>query len=455
MIRLGVLSEREAVTAKSLARDSVHTRHISEDTAQRGLAQLVEFELAEFQNLDQPQKDIGTETPLIQSRRGRKGRQAVLCPLDQAIPALLKKLDQQLLACLLVKEYPDLPVRASLLADALADFSLTAEQMEQIEAQSEPLYAENQSLAQHARQEYQRRRAIFHAKYNLEALLSEEPLVLPDGILTPNASAFRDAVDHVRLEAAGGVRDNRYEAARAVGRSMSAHRASCVRRDIVIVPQYQDYTLDPEGHDVASQCESLDAQAFARGSMELIAPDGLSTWISAERADTLDFDEWLANREGDQTPVIRVRKTSIEKLKDKATLEDIEAQEVMSTRQRSLSQRRRPQAAPVEASVTSWPQAYLLRQGELRAHLFGVTLLADGRFVDRLGEVHERDAETLWRCLVEPDPPPLPVEPPSHTCCICNAPAPLLDWSGWYCETHYELPLNEKRRLWSHDLPSD
>ena len=345
-------------------------------------------------------------------------------------------------------------MRVSLLADALATFGLTVEQMEQIDAQSEPLYAENQPLAQRARQEYQRRKAIFHAKYNLEALLSEEPLVLPEGILAPNASAFRDAVDNVRLEAVGGVRDNRYEAARAVGRSMSAHRASCVRRDIVIVPQYQDYTLEPAGQDVASQCESLDAQAFARGSMELIAPDGSSTWISAERADTLDFDEWLANREGDQTPVVRVRKTSIEKLKDIATPEDIEAQEVMSTRQRSLSQRRKSQAAPTKASVTSWPEAYVLRQGELRAHLFDITLLPDGRFADRFGEVYERDAETLWRCLVEPNPPPLSVEPPTHTCCICDAPAPLLDWSGWYCEIHYGLPLNEKRRLWSHDLPS-
>jgi hypothetical protein len=453
LIQCGIVSEREAVTAKSLARDSL--RQISEDTAQRGIEQLVEWDLADFLHLVKDPKEIRAETPLIQSRRGPKGRQVMLRPLQDAIPALLKKLEQPLLARVLITDYPDLPVRASLLAEALADIGLTPDQIEQIDAQSEALYTENRALTQRARQEFQRRRAIFQAKYGLEALLCDQPLILPEGVLTPNASVFRDVVDNAHLEAVGGVRNNRYEAARAVGRSMSAHRASCARREIVIVPQYQEHTLDPKGQDIASQCAALDPQAFARGSMELIAPDGSSTWVSENRADSLDFDGWAANREGNLPLTLRIRKTSIEKHKAQATAEDIEAQEIVSERQRSLHQRRKSKIAPADASSTSWPEAYLLRQGELRAPLFGITLLPDGRFADRFGEIHERDARTLWHCLVEPDPPPLSEQAPAHICCICSEPAPFMEWSGWYCETHYELPLNEKRRLWPRVLPFD
>jgi hypothetical protein len=79
-----------------------------------------------------------------------------------------------------------------------------------------------------------------------------------------------------------------------------------------------------------------------------------------------------------------------------------------------------------------------------------------------VGEVLPRDPAALWRGLaaaVLPGPDaPLPPRPKPDTphhyanqsrpCVLCGAPGTSLHWTGWYCDDHAALPLDEKVRRW-------
>ena len=115
-----------------------------------------------------------------------------------------------------------------------------------------------------------------------------------------------------------------------------------------------------------------------------------------------------------------------------------------------------------------------MRQGELRAEACGLRVLADGRFVTPVGEVLPRDPAALWRGLAAavlpgpdaplPPPRPKPSDPhgyanQSRPCVLCGAPGTSLHWTGWYCNDHAALPLDEKIRRWQAgrgdgDVPS-
>lgn len=498
LVRRGVLADDEPVTAVGLAGLSESGRRLSKDTAAKGLSQLHELELIEFLSLSMPQEVwVGTKSRLIESsegengtgRRGRRGYEYRLRPLAEAMPDLLRKLDAYLLSCVLVTEYPDAPVSAHALSERLRAFGLTDEHLDAIDEACAPLYADMQDERHAAMREYERRRAIFWTKYSLGALLEAEALGLRPDAETPNAAQFRNAVDDAYLDEKGGVRADRYAAARAVGRTLSSHRAACEGRDIITVPQYDDIPLAMDGDDVVSCCATLDPRAFERGSMELVAPNGSSVRVSAQYAGTFDYDDWVSGQDGAAPVVVRIQRPSIEMRRDLASPEQLAAYEAMSERQQTISRRRsrpKPTTAPPEPP-TQWPADYLLRQGELRAHLFGIDGLMDGRFVTPDGEIIPRDAGVLWRAMAEvidpPPAPPLPGTAPErpgaagagpvtrsgsggqgapdgdspydyvksaegHVCLVCGAPAARLHWSGWYCADHYDLPLDAKRRFW-------
>jgi hypothetical protein len=412
LVLAGNLRDGEPVTAKGLSRASQTAGlKLSKDTAKRGLSQLVEWEIGEFLSLPVESSRVGTKSRLIQQRRGPKGRQFVAKPLGEAIPAFLKKLEPHLLSCVLVKEFPDLPVSAETLADRLAEFDLTGEHVAAIDRQCSPLYEAHHELRNKAQREYERRRGIFWARYGPDSLSTADPLVLPEGAPTPNAAQFRNVIDEADLDAKGGVRTDRHVAARKVGRTLSAHKASCDRRDIVSIPQYEEFPLDLTGGEVVPALEAIDARAFERGTMEIVAPDGHTVRASARQAATFDYEGWMARHEGGQPPAVRVRRASIEKRKAQATDADIKAHRQEGARQQAFSRRRKrkpkPRPTPAPEPPQQWPEAYVLRQGDVRKHLFGVGDLADGRFVTAQGGPLARQAAVLWRCFADVVGPPL------------------------------------------------
>jgi hypothetical protein len=417
LVRAGAQLDDEPLTAKQLASEGEKIGFdLSRDTAARGLTLLAEWEIGDFLTLYNKRACVGAKTRLFPEKRGPKGKPFLMRPLAEAMPAFLDRLEPYLLSCVLVNEFPDVPVAADVLAEKLADLELTAEQVAAIDARCQGLFAENHGAYQAAWREFERRRGIFRLKYGLPALLDDQPLQLPEGAAISNAARFRDAVDDVHLEASGGVRENRYAAARAVGRTLSTHKASCDRRGIVAVPQYEEYPL-PAGGEVLSSLEALDARALERGTMELVAPDGNTVWACSRHADVFDYDAWVARHNGPIT--VRVRRASIEKRREQATEQDLEAQAQESARQAAISQRRATCTAPPQEPPTAWPETYLLHQAALRWRWLGMDELPDGRFVTPHGEVVERSARTVWQTLAEliaPDPPtqlapPSPSEP--------------------------------------------
>jgi hypothetical protein len=417
LVRAGVLRDDEPFTAKQLAREAEqHGYGLSKDTAGKGLELLAEWEIGDFLSLYSESTCVGTETRLFPEKRGPKGKPFLMRPLVEALLAFLAKLEPYLLSCVLVNEFPDVPVAAEALADKLAELDLTAEQVAAIDARCQGLFAEHHETYLAAWREFERRRGIFRLKYGLPALLDDLPLRLPEGVTISNAARFRDAVDDMHLEAAGGVRENRYAAARAVGRTLSTHKASCDRRGIVAVPQYEEYPL-PVGGEVLSGLEALDARALERGTMELVAADGNTVWACSRHADVFDYSAWVERHSGPIT--VRVRRASIEKSREQATEQDLEAQAQESARQASISQRRVTRTIPPQEPPTAWPETYLLHQAALRWRWLGWGDLPDGRFVTPHGEVVERSARSVWHTLAElvaPEPPtqlelPSPSEP--------------------------------------------
>jgi len=466
LVAAGKLGDTDPVTAAKLARLSADGRGLSKDTAASGLRLLADLQLIEFLSLSNEPQWVGTETRLIDSQNGsagRKGEQYVLRPLDAALRDFLRRLEADLLAVVLVREYPDLPVPARALKEPLSAYGLSDEHLAAIDAASQPVYEAHRETRARALAEFRRRRGIFRAKYGFEALRSAAPLELPKDARTPNASAFRDAVDEAHLAACGGVRTDRRAAARRVGRGLGSHQAACARRGVVAVPQYEERALG-EGAEVLAQCEALDVWAFRRGVMELVAPGGASVRVSERWAGAFDYDAWVAGYEGDGPVRVRIQRPSIEKRRDQATPEDLAAAEQLSAKQ-GANGRRRGQSKPGKSeppAKTRWPGEYLVKQGELRAEACGVSVLSDGRFVTPVGEVLPRDAVALWRGLaaaVLPGPAlaPLPRPnsgPPHHyanqssPCVLCGEPGTQLHWTGWYCEAHAALPLDEKVRRW-------
>ena len=459
----GALDARAPVTAARLARLSEAGRGLSKDTAAHGLRVLAELQLIEFLSLPNEPRWIGTESRLIGSENGspgRKGAQYVLRPLTAALRDFLARLEPELLAVVLVREHPDLPVPARALKEPLAVYGLDEAHLAAIDAASQAVYAAQRAQQARALAEFRRRRGIFRVKYGYTSLLSAAPLGLAAGARTPNASAFRDAVDEAHLAACGGVRTDRYAAARRVGRGLGTHQASCDRRGVVAVPQYEEHPLDA-GADVLAQCAALDARALRRGAMELVAPNGSRVRVSERWAGAFDYDAWVAGYEGDAPVRVRIQRPSLEKRREQATPEELAAAEQLSAKQGATGQRRwQPTPRKSEPPPKKqWPGEYLLRQGALRAAACGLRTLADGRFVTPEGEVLPRDPAALWRGLAAalrpgPDAPrPTPDPPhgyanPARLCALCDLPGAALHWTGWYCEAHAALPLDEKVRRW-------
>lgn len=468
LVAQGALSETEPITAARLARLSESGRGLSKDTAASGLRLLADLQLIDFLCLsNNPTEWVGTESRLITSENGspgRKGDQYALRPLDAALRDFLAQLEPHLMVVVLVREYPDLPVPARTLKEPLAAYGLDDEHLAAIDAASREVYEAHRAQRARALAEFRRRRGIFRLKYGYASLLSADPLALPEAARTPNASAFRDAVDEAHLAACGGVRTNRYAAARRVGREMGSHHNACQRRGVVTVPQYEEHALD-EGADVLAQCVALDERAYQRGAMELVAPNGSSVRVSARHVGEFDYEAWVAGCEGDEPVRVRIQRPSIEKQREQATPAELEAAEQVSAKQQSTG-RRRWQAKPSKSKPkpkTAWPGDYLLRQGAIRAEACGLRVLADGRFVTPVGEVLPRDPAALWRGLAAavlpgpdaplPPPRPKPSDPHgyanhSRPCVLCGAPGTSLHWTGWYCDDHAALPLDEKVRRW-------
>lgn len=463
LVAEGTLDEREPVTAAKLARLSAHGRQLSKDTAGSGLKLLAAWQLIEFLSLsNNDSAEIGTETRLMAEQHGspgRKGDQYRLRSLDAALRDFLAQLEPVLLSVVLVRDHPDLPVSAQALQQPLRAYGLSDEHLRAIDAASAPLYDAHRVQKEKAAAEFRRRRGIFRAKYGMSALLGAAPLVLPMNTPTPNAAAFRDAVDEVNLAAAGGVRTDRYDAARRVGRGMGSHRDSCARRGIATIPQYEEHLLC-EGVEVLAQCEALDARAYRRGAMELVAPNRSSVRVSAQHAGQFDYDGWVAESDGEAPVTVRIQRPSIEKRRAQATEAEVAAAEAISAKQQTTS-RRRWQAEPgksVSRVKSIWPADYLLRQGELRAEACGVRALVDGRFLTPDGEVLPRDPASLWRGLAAAMlPGPLAERPPkvadphhyanqARPCVLCGEAGAHLHWTGWYCAEHAALPLDEKLR---------
>src|SRR5690606_10418502 len=143
-----------------------------------------------------------------------------------------------LMVVVLVREYPDLPVPARTLKEPLAAYGLDDEHLAAIDAASREVYEAHRAQRARALAEFRRRRGIFRLKYGYASLLSADPLALPEAARTPNASAFRDAVDEAHLAACGGVRTKRDAAARRVGRERGWPPTASQRRGGVSGPQY-------------------------------------------------------------------------------------------------------------------------------------------------------------------------------------------------------------------------
>ena len=411
LVRGGVLREDEPVTAVGLHKLTQESYQLSKTAAARGLALLAEWALIQFQSLNDDDEGLGSESGLMSvEKAGRKGLRYVLRPLAEAIPAFLARLEPYLMATVLIREFPDLPVEAGLLADALTAYGLEPESLATIDAHCADLFAQHAPERAAAQREFERRRAIFRLKYGLSGLLDAPVLRLPTGKPVPNAAKFRDAVDDWLMEQGGGVRMDRYAAARTVGRSMAAHRVSCEERDIVAIPRFEEFSLEAGAGDPVDRLEALAPRAFERGSMELLAPDGASIWVSARHAETFDYGAWMDRHAGKLPVTVRVRRTSIEKRRDKATPEELAAHAQMSSQQQAVSRRRsRSSVEPkkVVALPVTWPDAYLLHQARLRAERFGLKELSDGCYVTLVGEVVQREPAALWHAIAESAGPPL------------------------------------------------
>ena len=168
------------------------------------------------------------------------------------------------MAVVLVREYPDLPVPARPLKEPLSAYGLDDEHLAAIDAASREVYEAHRALRARALAEFRRRRGIFRVKYCFEALRQSAPLVLSPDAKTPNASAFRDAVDEAHLAACGGVRTDRYE--RGAWARTGSHHASCDRRGLLTIPQYEERALD-EGADRAGTMRGVGCAGVpARGN---------------------------------------------------------------------------------------------------------------------------------------------------------------------------------------------
>ncbi len=426
-------------------------------------------------------------------RRGKPARYLYqLRPLSEAIPDLLKKLAYRLYE----RAYEGVPVHFR------PEFNpdLTAEDIIRLEENDVPLLQEYAPQCQRAGKLYAERLAIFEVKYNLSALLKDDPFTLPAGRETPNARAFRQAFYAADLDAAGGGRDHAYRAAWSLGVSRQTLAAYRDRENVLTVENYDEIDIDPNGDlDVLSQIVVHDSHAPERGyGVTLVAEN--SAQIAVDANSPADYDAWVADHQG-VSVVARIRRANSEKRAELATDEQRAAfknrREARQTkaRQRQLGKTTRYQEKPA-AIWENYSDPFIAAQAMMRLPQH---ISFDGKTIvnTRTGEVYTSTPRNLWRALADDLRPPTietlvsegvndmpsvaytePHEseedepedrlvcdpsPPSdlplwqltgvtektaraHRCEYCGQPAAGVNFiGGWRCETHWRAPLRLDR----------
>lgn len=125
--------------------------------------------------------------------------------------------------------------------------------------------------------------------------------------------------------------------------------------------------------DIPTQAEKLDARAFARGRMWLVSETGAEIMLSKDRAEHLDYEDWIAHHGGRESVRLHVIQPSLEKRETLLTEQECEAVDAFAAKQQLRSMLRwKYGPTPHRVPARDPERAWFVEQGALRARLFGL-----------------------------------------------------------------------------------